>query len=265
MPKILSFELINVQHDLYYTLSTIYSKLTGFVRSGLKRIKDDTVHVWLCKLDAAVSLIMFNHLIFKRLFKSKNVDLWKIIVMLSVFLLQNDYTFPVCFHFPMATIPYWKEKHFKYAIEHGLAWSVLKQSKPTCPNSPKIFAVFLSVIQRGINKCKNSNELKNVLLSKIVNICSNVLNENKDINEYEKLMEMWHDIIHNFSENPFKTNVAYDLKHNVYSASCGWPLCRKNAETFRKCSQCKSIRYCSRNCQKKHWKFMHSKQCKFMT
>eukprot|EP01084_Bolivina_argentea_P015765 29536_1 len=277
--KILSFELINVQHDLYYTLSTIYSKLTGFVSSGLKEIKHDTVTVWFCKLDAIVCLIMFNNLIFKRLFKSKNVDLWKIIVMLSVFLLQNDYTYPVCLVFPIGTIPYWKEKHFKYAIECGLGWSVLNQFNAPIANNidesyisacPKMFAaIVMPVIKLGINKCKNSNELKNALLSKIgkiMNICSNVSNENKDANEYEKLMELWYNMIHDFPpENTFKNNVAYDLKHNVYSASCGWPLCRKNAETFRKCSQCKSIRYCSRNCQKKHWKFMHSKQCKFMT
>jgi hypothetical protein len=37
------------------------------------------------------------------------------------------------------------------------------------------------------------------------------------------------------------------------------PVCKKSAET--KCTACKAVFYCSKGCQKKHWK-EHKFQCK---
>lgn len=51
---------------------------------------------------------------------------------------------------------------------------------------------------------------------------------------------------------------------------CGWPPCsffngqklkRKEMKPTFKCKGCKLIRYCCRNHQKKHWKFVHRQQC----
>lgn len=47
---------------------------------------------------------------------------------------------------------------------------------------------------------------------------------------------------------------------------CMWLPCQfKNRiehEKIYRCKGCNLIRYCSPKCQKKHWKFIHSQQCK---
>ncbi len=35
----------------------------------------------------------------------------------------------------------------------------------------------------------------------------------------------------------------------------------KNNKKLRKCSQCLMMLYCSHDCQKKHWKSVHNKEC----
>lgn len=45
---------------------------------------------------------------------------------------------------------------------------------------------------------------------------------------------------------------------------CGWPACkadgRKSGAPY-KCGRCKLVRYCCRNHQKKHWRWIHRTQC----
>ncbi|GMI04035.1 hypothetical protein TrLO_g275 [Triparma laevis f. longispina] len=48
---------------------------------------------------------------------------------------------------------------------------------------------------------------------------------------------------------------ALDQKASPY---CGYPGCREPAPL--KCSRCKETNYCSKECQKDHWKF-HKKLC----
>ena len=43
---------------------------------------------------------------------------------------------------------------------------------------------------------------------------------------------------------------------------CMWPLCRNRKYRNRyRCSRCQIVRYCCKNHQKKHWKFIHRQQC----
>lgn len=55
-----------------------------------------------------------------------------------------------------------------------------------------------------------------------------------------------------------------------YKNACGWPPCfaklledenRRSRRTW-KCGCCRLIRYCCKNHQKKHWKFIHRQQCR---
>ena len=67
---------------------------------------------------------------------------------------------------------------------------------------------------------------------------------------------------------PFRNRLQGErAMHSV----CGWPPCEeemvKNAD-YRcmprvwTCKRCRLIKYCCRNHQKKHWKFIHSQQCR---
>ncbi|XP_055889214.1 uncharacterized protein LOC106057593 [Biomphalaria glabrata] len=50
---------------------------------------------------------------------------------------------------------------------------------------------------------------------------------------------------------------------------CSWPACGNHNATpntfFRKCSACSAVRYCSRQCQEKHWRAGHNGQCKLIS
>lgn len=58
-------------------------------------------------------------------------------------------------------------------------------------------------------------------------------------------------------------------KDKRYENKCGWPPCsiyvpNDDIHQIRtwKCSRCRLIRYCCKNHQKKHWKFIHRQQCR---
>ena len=53
--------------------------------------------------------------------------------------------------------------------------------------------------------------------------------------------------------------IQEELKKGQCSG-CG--RARALQEKFRACSRCEKTRYCSKECQKKHWKGQHKKECK---
>jgi len=58
------------------------------------------------------------------------------------------------------------------------------------------------------------------------------------------------------------------LEDKCAENKCGWPPCQSQMEgkelhkKMWKCKRCRLIKYCCRNHQKKHWKFIHSQQCR---
>ena len=53
-------------------------------------------------------------------------------------------------------------------------------------------------------------------------------------------------------------HIQEELKKGQCSG-CGHA--RRLQEKFRACSRCNVTRYCSKECQKKHWKEGHKKEC----
>ena len=39
-------------------------------------------------------------------------------------------------------------------------------------------------------------------------------------------------------------------------------FCGQPSQDLQRCSRCKGVSYCSRDCQKQHWKVGHKKECK---
>ncbi|CAG5125112.1 unnamed protein product [Candidula unifasciata] len=58
------------------------------------------------------------------------------------------------------------------------------------------------------------------------------------------------------------------LKQQWLYIYCSWPVCGNHngisSTFFRKCSACLMVRYCSRQCQEKHWEAGHNIQCKLI-
>jgi len=44
--------------------------------------------------------------------------------------------------------------------------------------------------------------------------------------------------------------------------ACSYPECRNTGAGFKQCGKCRSVCYCSRSCQEKHWKNGHKATCK---
>ncbi|BFZ10073.1 hypothetical protein BsWGS_13111 [Bradybaena similaris] len=59
------------------------------------------------------------------------------------------------------------------------------------------------------------------------------------------------------------------LKQQWLYIYCSWPVCGNHngisGTYFRKCSACLMVRYCSRQCQEKHWEAGHNIQCKLIS
>jgi hypothetical protein len=68
---------------------------------------------------------------------------------------------------------------------------------------------------------------------------------------YSKLMSLSHPIIETLTSK---------LSPLEYARQCGNVQCNEFGKF--QCTQCKNVRYCSRECQLLHWKLSHKKECK---
>ncbi|KZP08179.1 hypothetical protein FIBSPDRAFT_269483 [Athelia psychrophila] len=58
-------------------------------------------------------------------------------------------------------------------------------------------------------------------------------------------------------------NNDYKMFASKYKTDCGYPLCSQNDSdhTFRRCSGCRFVQYCTKSCQRKHWRGQHKTLC----
>jgi hypothetical protein len=47
-------------------------------------------------------------------------------------------------------------------------------------------------------------------------------------------------------------------------STCSWCYKQPDANALKKCSSCKTVRYCTAECQKKDWNAIHKKECKIL-
>jgi hypothetical protein len=79
-----------------------------------------------------------------------------------------------------------------------------------------------------------------------------------------KLLEPWKDPRTGEEKDDELAFKPQNLKVRYKHQTC--PGCRKTfgSSNLLKCSQCQMVRYCSKECQKRHWKIEHKKDCKLL-
>ena len=78
----------------------------------------------------------------------------------------------------------------------------------------------------------------------------------------------WNDALRRYCDCKNLTGIEREKMINMYTASplarCANPTCKEvevHVKSFDKCSRCNSVAYCSRRCQKEHWRLSHGKNC----
>jgi sulfatase maturation enzyme AslB (radical SAM superfamily) len=82
------------------------------------------------------------------------------------------------------------------------------------------------------------------------------------------LTKEWNDDLHRYCDYKNLTGKERDKIVQIYTASllarCANPTCKEvefHVKSFGKCTRCNSVAYCSRGCQKEHWRVSHKKNC----
>eukprot|EP01084_Bolivina_argentea_P265386 449829_1 len=200
-------------------------------------------------------------------------------------------------HVIIDTTYYWKKKHYMYTIDkkskninlsgcitmlYLLYFSWKKQEiyeASISANSSIISYLKLDWIIRGAVRfhvrahCIGGNELlySPFKLSIMCYLCQVMAipqilppAESNPENKYKNCKERYTEIFDQFWNNPLISDLVptVSTSNRNLRKKCALANCRKtHAYHVRKCSGCKLVYYCSKRHQKKHWKFIHSKQC----
>ena len=269
--NLMQFEFIRDHKKLSRTLNAIETVMSTHKKCdyhyGMRNILD---------------IMIYNPLIIKYMFQSSHTDqIWKSLMVCIVMILSfNDPLYlpllsseiiatPIndewreLYHDFVSTIDYWKYHHISYFIEKRL--SVLMRNT---------FAKSQDFWRRGYNY-RAAHDLSSTspmfMLYSSWNLYSKIV---------KRILKVGDEKLYNLFERETKQDVDSDYvyiamqfsqqfgNNDIYKARvvhCGYPFCNKTKSEFIKrneCKRCKLIRYCSRNHQKKHWKMIHSQQCK---
>ena len=228
-----------------------------------------------------MSSIIENRLVMRRIFGPYRLELAKavLLVLLDMTALhdfefeesESTQTAPSKYRRPKSlsicrTISFWDKEHFMFVVENGFSEflvelykvsrkrlrSQLSIEKPSRAPSHGEMA-FFSVYDQYISRAKeidpyHTRGLRSIIVSSVnqfVNCQGMCLYRNNPINlKYRALL---------FSE------CSSDRK-------CGWPPCssmkgKHPFPTRNICKGCRLVRYCCREHQKRHWRFIHRQQC----
>ncbi|KAF6750965.1 hypothetical protein DFP72DRAFT_908942 [Ephemerocybe angulata] len=74
----------------------------------------------------------------------------------------------------------------------------------------------------------------------------------------------WWDIFDDFDKTLQKSQEAFKPRGTSFAPLCGNVKCTRESHidaALRRCGRCKSIAYCSRECQSEDWAYLHSQEC----
>ena len=188
-----------------------------------------------------------HRLILRSIFKSVHINLWMFLLTAQITFLPralsgDTSTWKWIVSTILYSMPYWNAEQLLFARELGLFSMIANKSddktrdprKIILEGNIQIFGFFLSL------KFKIKNFLSDQVMA-----------TNRCIQDCQSI-----------GSELCKT---LRMKENV----CGWPPCHRiqmqtdieQGEMYI-CKGCRLIKYCCRRHQKKHWKFIHSQQCR---
>eukprot|EP01084_Bolivina_argentea_P116156 206434_1 len=249
----LCLEIIRNEEALFAAIS----RFTQNAKLLQKQIFNNLDHnLWLLRL------LTNNSLIIKH---TNQTNLWKpfISAMLTVLSIHipdpqlsvehNDRIWNI-FYFRFAhSVKYWKYKHLIFAVDNGLF---------------KLMKGIYDPIKKFPNKKLTINLKMFYTLMVKISLCSKDIDRKYGKNSVRYVLKSLRATFG--ADNSFVAEIRNryrsefgEFKFRYLYLECGWPLCKR--ENFVKrniCKGCKLIQYCCRNHQKKHWKYIHSQQCK---
>ena len=203
-------------------------------------------------LDEISTMLMYDRLVLRFVFKNTNTGLWIPFLSAQIEIARHHLSgddLGIAFHRSvLISMAYWNAKQFLFARDRGLIKMYAKE--------------FFPLLQRGIS-------VKGQLVEEagIINMILILADYFGVKYKIETVAFVWRET--SGVQNPlvFGRSVIQMLKD--MENSCGWEPCNRRHtemefETKKMyiCKRCRLIKYCCRRHQKKHWKFIHSQQCK---
>ena len=159
---------------------------------------------------------------------------------------------------------HWRMRHFEYAMDHGFCEFAALITKHAESIEERFFRQMMVVWYYGpimfiFTSLGQSRTLGKRFLNTTM-VAADI--HNVSLPDWRRLTEK--DLSPEYFEwiRPYHDMMPCGDPRAV---PCSLPSCKRDGTEERKmylCKGCKLVRYCCRNHQKKHWKFIHSQQCK---
>ena len=200
------------------------------------------------------SALMNNDLILKHILQHGSLSLWQTLLraLLSFYFPQSRHNqsierlgHVIIFLVTFDCIDHWRPQQWIFAIDNGLCTFIGEKYRDEpndilAPFYPKgtIFHDMSSLIfWRCFKRLNAIDSRKGTALT----------------DRFRK--NMVHSVVSDITDIIFSDSRAR-------SCGCGFPFCQTRMEGKYICKGCRLVRYCCRRHQKRHWKYIHSQQCK---